>query len=185
MSWCGLLPVSSKYYVLNINPEPWAIGDVSAGRSASTGRITGRISPNPNLVAYQNAVREELAGVEKLNISDYSLTFFFWRQQARYLDAADRRRQRNQADATNLQKGLEDGLQEVLFDNDRDVKDIRSVIVDQGPKVESKILIVAEPIKLPMIELLNVVPTEVVQQLFKPVIKNIPRSKWDEADDLF
>lgn len=183
MSWCGLLPVSSKYYVLNINPEPWAIGDVSVGRNKD--KLFGRVSPNPNLVAYQNAVREELAGVEKLNISDYSLTFFFWRQQARYLDAADRRRQRNQADATNLQKGLEDGLQEVLFDNDRDVKDIRSVIVDQGPKVESKILIVAEPIKLPMIELLNVVPTEVVQQLFKPVIKNIPRSKWDEADDLF
>lgn len=174
---------SSRHYILRINPEPWAIGDVTAGRK--DGRISGRISPNPNLVAFQNAVREELQGVTKLNISDYSLTFFFWRQQARYLDAADRRRQRNQADATNLQKGLEDALQGVLFDNDRDVKDIRSVIVEQGPKVESCILIVADPIKLPMLELLNTVPADILERLvLKPVIKN-NTDKWQDADDLF
>lgn len=129
-------------YTLWLNPEPWAVGTISAGRK--NGKIFSRMSPDPNLVAYQKAVKEELVDAEKLP-SDYTkLTFFFWRQQAVYLDAADRRRHRNQADATNMQKGLEDALQGVLFDNDRDIQDIRSVIVDQGPNVNPCIVIQAE-----------------------------------------
>jgi Holliday junction resolvase RusA-like endonuclease len=130
-------------FTLWLNPEPWAVGTISTGRKQ--GKFFSRMSPDPNLAAYQQAVREELSGASKLPENFTKLTFFFWRQRAAYLDAADRRRHRNQADATNMQKGLEDALQGILFDNDRDVRDIRSVIMEQGPKVEPCIVIQAEP----------------------------------------
>lgn len=129
-------------YTLWLNPEPWAVGSISSGRK--NGKIFSRMSPDPNLAAYQRAVKEALQDAEKLP-SDYTkLTFFLWRQQAAYLDSADRRRHRNQADATNMQKGLEDALQGILFDNDRIVQDIRTVIMEQGPNVEPCIVIQAD-----------------------------------------
>ena len=130
-------------YTLWLNPEPWAVGTISSGRSKG-GKIFARMSPDPNLAAYQRAVKEELADAEMLPEGFTKLTFYFWRQQATYLDAADRRRHRNQADATNMQKGLEDALQGILFENDRDIRDIRSVIMEQGPNVEPCIVIQAE-----------------------------------------
>ncbi len=129
-------------YTLWLNPEPWAVGTISSGRK--NGKIFSRISPDPNLAAFQRAVKEELIGVPMLP-SDYTkITFFFWRQQAVYLDSLDRRRHRNQADATNMQKGLEDALQGILFENDRDVQDIRSVIIEQGLNITPCIVIQAE-----------------------------------------
>jgi Holliday junction resolvase RusA-like endonuclease len=132
-------------YTLWLNPEPWAVGTISSGRSKG-GKIFARMSPDPNLAAFQRAVKEELADAQMLPENYVKLTFFFWRQQAVYLDSADRRRHRNQADATNMQKGLEDALQGILFQNDRDIRDIRSVIVEQGPSIEPCIVIQAEPL---------------------------------------
>ena len=155
------------WFVLPVNPEPWAVGSVTAGRR--DGKIRGAISPNPNLVAFQAAVREELDGVDLLPSGQYKLTFYFWRQQAQYLDAADRRRQRNQADATNMQKGLEDALQGVLFENDRDVRDIRSIIMGQGPDITP--LIVIEISLNPFIEI----------DFPEPVIEKIHQAKMPQT----
>ena len=85
------------WYVLYVNPEPWAVGSISVGSKGA------RMSPNPNLVAFQNAVREDLKGRgEELLPSEYRrFEFYFFRQTAVYLDSLDRRRSRNQADATN------------------------------------------------------------------------------------
>jgi Holliday junction resolvase RusA-like endonuclease len=182
-----MIQLPPRYFALHLNPEPWAIGDVWAGRK--DGRIQGRISPNPNLQAFQNAVREELASSnhQLINLDRYRLTFYFWRQQARYIDMADHVRQRNQADATNLQKGLEDALQGVLFANDRDVRDIRSVIVEQSPHVKNpRILIAAEPLKDPVLELLRNLPPDLSEDVFIGKRKEqTSTDKWQDADDLF
>src|SRR4051794_39473343 len=105
--------MTGKWFVLHINPEPWAVGSISGKR----------ISPNPNLVAFQSAVREELEG-QTLPRDFRKLEFFFFRQTAKYIDTSDHVRQRNQADTTNCQKALEDALQGVLFHNDREIVDI-------------------------------------------------------------
>lgn len=141
-----------------LNPEPWAIGSVSRGKTGA------RISPNPNLVAFQSAVRGELEGHELLPETHRKITFYFWRQQAQYLDMSDKVRSRNQADSTNMQKGLEDALQGILFKNDREIRDIRSVIVQQGHTVEPCILIKAEEFKL------SPVLGEIPEDLLKEVI---------------
>lgn len=169
--------MDAKYYVMHLNPEPWAVGAVSGKR----------ISPNPNLVAYQNAVREALEGVKKLPEGQYKLTFYFWRQMAKYIDAADRVRQRNQADATNMQKGLEDALQGVLFNNDRDVQDIRSVIVEQGTNVKPCIIIKAEIAGDFSTELASL-PMDVLEKVVRGTGNPFQTSgddKWETADELF
>lgn len=140
------------WLVAPVNPEPWTVGTISYKR----------ISPSPNLVAYQSALREELAGVEMLPPEYRKITFYFFRQQAQYIDMRDKIRTRNQADATNMQKATEDALQGILFDNDREVMDIRSVIVQQGPHVLMPgVVICAEEFVVPelpddvMLELVN------------------------------
>lgn len=170
--------MNHKYFVLHVNPEPWAVGEIS-GR---------RLSPNPNLVAFQHAVKEALEDVTPLPDDFRKLVFYFWRQQARYLDVNDRIRQRNQADATNMQKGLEDALQGVLFGNDREVRDIRSVIVDQGPHVKDPGIIIRAD-RIYKDDFSRHVSQE-IPELYRDLLVSGPApaegtDQWQEADDLF
>lgn len=168
-----------RWYMLWLNPEPWAVGDISVGKTSA------RLSPNPNLVAFQNAVREALSGETKVPKDFRRLEFFFWRQQARYIDAGDRVRQRNQADATNCQKGLEDALQGVLIENDRDIVDIRSVMCDQGPKVEPLIIIHAQRVPAALYGYEDI-PVELLEQALRgPQIGDKKGDRWQDADDYF
>lgn len=117
---------------LPINPDPWAIGPVSVGKR--NGKMIPIVGRNAQLDAFKNAVREELEsqGVKKVNYSNYDIKFFFWRK----LESNTGGSRKNIADATNMQKATEDALQDVLIGNDRDVKSIQSIIVDQGPDVK-------------------------------------------------
>lgn len=156
-------------YTLHLNPEPWAVGTVAYNR----------VSPNLTLKAFQEAVREELSDVSPLPEGEYQLQFYFWRQQAVYLDMADRKRQRNQADATNMQKALEDALQGVLFDNDRSVRKISSVIMDQGPDVEPGIIIVASMWVLYSLDReLGKIPFEAKEELARGSVKPASDNIW-------
>ncbi len=125
--------IGTTYIIEGINPQPWSVS------------IRGK---NGALDAYQNAVKEELADydIEPWPVGvPVKLYFEFWRQLESVVDA-DRRRHRNQyADATNLQKALEDALQGVLFTNDRYVPDIHTRIKAQGADVEPKIVIRISP----------------------------------------
>ncbi|ADD80828.1 gp042 [Rhodococcus phage ReqiDocB7] len=130
-------------YALPLNPEPWAIGDVSIRRVPGTKKLSGSVGPNKNLVVYQNAVKDELTllGARVLP-GDYALRFSFSRQVYGYKVTTDSRTStRNGADATNLQKGTEDALQGVLIEDDRDVIRVESVMIDQGPDALSFVLI--------------------------------------------
>lgn len=127
------------WFILALNPDPWAIGPLGVGKKS--GKFYPYVGRNNQLHDYQQAVKEELSEVTvQLPPGKYSLTFYFWRR----LDEHEAGK-KHQADATNLQKALEDALQGVLFDNDRDVRDVRSVIVEQSTTVEPCIVIKAEP----------------------------------------
>lgn len=119
-----------------INPEPWTAPEI--GR--------GRVFKKETLRTYQNAVKEciesEFEGCVPAFDKGVRLAekFYFWRQ----LDMAEiggRNRRRKEADATNMQKALEDALQGVVFPNDRAVIDVQSRIVEVGVDVEPRILI--------------------------------------------
>lgn len=134
--------LNGRWFYVPINPEPWAIGPLGLGRR--NGRMFPKVGRNQQLHAYKEAVRSELASQDPLPDGEYQLKFFFWRQIATYTDTGGIRRHRNVADTTNLQKATEDALQDVLFVNDRNVKSIQSIIVEEGPEVTGQILIHAE-----------------------------------------
>jgi Holliday junction resolvase RusA-like endonuclease len=126
------------WYVLNVNPEPWAIGSLGLGRR--NGKVYPYVGQNAQLAAYQSAVRE--AVVDPVQIEgNVELTFYFWRNLASYETQSGHEHRKHHADATNMQKATEDALQGILFDNDKWVVDVHSVVMDQGPEVKGKIVI--------------------------------------------
>lgn len=174
--------MNDHWYHLHVNPEPWSTGDIQVGRKS--GKAFGRLSAPAGLVAYQQAVREELADVEHLPSGLYRVTFYIWREQVTYISNADKRVRKHQADATNMQKALEDALQGVLIDNDRNVQDIRTRIVEQGPNVKPQVII-----KISALDEFN--PDEIPDHVWAefdrqntPVL-DYPEFDYDSAEELF
>lgn len=128
----------ARWFTIEVNPDPWAIGPLGVGRKQG-GKLYPYVGANAQLVAYQEAVKELLANVEKLPTGEYKLTFYFWRR----LDAHASGR-KHYADATNLVKACEDALQGVLIENDRLVRDVRGVIVEQESDTKPMVVLKAE-----------------------------------------
>ncbi len=153
--------------VLNVNPEPWVVPFFAVARPRHSKKPIAIATPNQQLVAFQSAVKEAIDEMELLT-GELKVTFYFWRQLAVYV-GINKKVTKNTVDATNMQKSTEDALQGVVFANDREVKDIRSVIVDQGVDAVGRIVIKVEPFQ-------GLNPDE------------IPSYIWDEIDkqpDLF
>ena len=139
------------FVYLDVNPEPWAVGTLSIGKRG--GKMFPRMARNESVHAFKEAVREELTGtVTMLPAGRYHLDFYFWRRLDTYVAESGRKANAHVADATNMQKALEDALQGILIDNDRDGAVIRSTIVEQGPAVIPGIGIFAKsagPLSIP------------------------------------
>lgn len=138
---------SQRWFVLDINPEPWAVGPLDLGRR--NGKVYATMGQNQQLAAFQEAVREEIGEGHEVWEGAVKLTIYFWRNRADYRTAHDRIVRKNDADATNMGKATEDALQGLLFVNDRQNNDVRYVIVEQGPEVKGKIAICVEPSHVP------------------------------------
>ena len=131
-------PIMKYYYVLGINPEPWAMGTAFAIR----GRRAAGVSPNRKLVAFQQAAREALLADYDPPLLTEPLRMRFWfKRVIEKTTYGEKSAHANYSDATNLQKGLEDAFQGILYKNDRQVVDIHSVIVEQGPEASPVIVI--------------------------------------------
>lgn len=125
---------------LDLNPEPWTAPEVSIGRRG--GKSFPQVYKKAQLRTYQEAVKEQL---EALGVTPFEgpvyLEFYFWRQLAEGNTGGTRSRRAHQSDATNLQKALEDALQDLLIGNDKNTRKICSTVVEQGPNVEGKVII--------------------------------------------
>lgn len=127
-------------YALPINPEPWVVGNAYVARGG--GKSFARIAPDKTLRLYQEAVQAELqAQGAEVHPGRYDIELYFARQNARYTDAAGRKRSRNTPDVTNLQKATEDALQGVLIENDRHTLRISSQMVEVGPDVDPVVIV--------------------------------------------
>lgn len=134
------------WYYIPVNPEPWAVGSLSLGHR--NGKTYPKIGPNIQLVAAQEAIREELRSmpwVKMIEPGEYSVQLYFWRLMSEWITPTGRKASSSQADATNMQKATEDALQGILFDNDKNVRTITSRIVEQGPDIIPGIGIGIEP----------------------------------------
>lgn len=145
------------YDITGINPEPWTPGHAVPLRRG--GKMIAIIVKDAKLKAFQMAVKEELPlqnGHAGLHSGDLTVRFYLWRSTAAG----------QPADATNCQKALEDALQGELYENDRSNRDIRTVIMEQGPTVMSHIRIEIEEFseeglpKLPAISTIEPFPED-------------------------
>jgi Holliday junction resolvase RusA-like endonuclease len=120
-----------RWYLCEINPEPWAVGPVGVNRRG--GRISAYVGRNQQLHAYQEAITEELIAQNPTKIAGrVGLILGFWRDRPEYTTPQSRTHRKHDADLTNLQKATEDACQGVLFDNDKDVEYIQAIRVEQG-----------------------------------------------------
>lgn len=138
----GTSMLDKEWFLLDLNPEPWTAPEVGIGRKA--GKIFPQFYKNEQLRAYQAGVKETLVQEYPeiiLRTGLIGLEFYLWRQLPVYSTDKNRLARKHVADATNMQKALEDALQGVLFDNDRNVKSIKTVILEQDYNTQPQILI--------------------------------------------
>jgi Holliday junction resolvase RusA-like endonuclease len=172
-----------KWFVLDVNPEPWAVGPVTTGRRG--GKIFGTIGRNAQLHAYQEGVRSALGSGHEMITGPVEIKFYFWRSRADYKTHQARTVRKNEADVTNMQKATEDALQGILFKNDKDTNCITSKIIEQGPDVTGKIVIGVRAGAFGSM-LLHDLPDEVMEQIaelntFSPSAQF--NESWSPDDD--
>jgi Holliday junction resolvase RusA-like endonuclease len=132
-----------RWYVLDINPEPWAIGPVGYSRRA--GKMSAYVGKNAQLDSYKEAVKEELGSGHMMIEGKVKLRLYFWRNRAEYTTPQARTHRKHEADGTNMAKATEDALQGVFFKNDKDVNHMEWAIVEQGPDVQGRVVIAIAP----------------------------------------
>lgn len=128
-----------QWLVLDINPEPWAIGPVGYARRG--GKMSAYVGQNQQLNAYKEAIKEAVEGRIDMMHGKVDLTFYFWRNRAEYTTPQARAHRKHEADLTNLQKSTEDALQGLLYENDKDNSHVQSFMVEQGPDVQGMVVI--------------------------------------------
>jgi Holliday junction resolvase RusA-like endonuclease len=170
------MDLTTKVAIRGINPEPWTSPSVSVGRK--NGKPFPMVYKSAALRAYQEAIGEAVAGRTPL-VGPISLTFYLWRQLPAYTTDRQRKARKHEADATNLQKALEDALQGHLFENDRDCVHVQTWIMEQGHDTEP--LIVIEMEKAPALPTIEV-PDERAVSLFTPVDE---RERQSAVEGLF
>ena len=131
-----------RRYSLEVNPHQWAIGPVTTiKRGGKTIPMVGR---NVQLHNFKEAVKREmkrLYGPQDIMEGPVEMRFWFWRNRPAYETHQARTHRKHEADATNLQKSLEDALQGVLYKNDKQVQKITSEIVEQEQDIWGHIII--------------------------------------------
>jgi Holliday junction resolvase RusA-like endonuclease len=144
---------NQKVIIRGVNPEPWTSPSVSVGRK--NGKAFPMVYKSAGLKAYQEAIGEAVSG-RKPTTGPISVTFYLWRQLPAYETDRQRKARKHEADATNLQKALEDALQGHLFENDRDCHHVQTFIMEQGHDTEPLIVIEVESFEMPHVEVPHV-----------------------------
>lgn len=170
------------WYVLPINPEPWAVGPLGIGKK--NGKFFPYMGPNPTLKAYKEAVQEELKAQEAqmLPKGEYRIACYFWRRLDTYHTASGREASMHQADGTNMLKATEDAVQGILFDNDRNVRSGTWAIMEEQTMMTTPTLIIAvsEYVYIPPL-----FPTAIAQKLamISAVLPEVSDNVWTGPPD--
>lgn len=164
-----------QWFVLDLNPEPWAVGPLGAVRKG--GVIRPFMGKNQQLDDYKKAVQEAVKEYEpEMVIGKVKITCLFWRHQTPYTTAQARAHRKHEADATNMLKATEDALQGVVYVNDKDNNEVHGYIMAQGPDVKPRVII--------CVEQGDVVP-RIIKNLPLHVYKQMERMDTTDHDNPF
>lgn len=167
------MPENERWYALQVNPEPWAVGPLDLIRRG--GRLAPTMGRNQQLHMYQQAIAGELAtkygALPGAPLAPcYELDFWFWRNTERA----------NNADATNMQKATEDALQGILIANDRDVVRVQSHVAAQGPAVAGALAFrIRWGVARSSRDAVSDMPDEILRQVSElPVAPQVSDNSW-------
>lgn len=133
-----------NWYVLPINPEPWKVGPVGVNRKG--GRIGAYVGRDQQLHAFQEALREAIEPLyPEMMEGLISLTLYVWRRRDSYLSPQARTHRKHEADATNMQKAIEDAFQGILYGNDKDNRHVQTFVMEQSETATGCIVVKIEP----------------------------------------
>lgn len=167
-----------QWFVLDVNPTPWAVGPLSVGRKG--GKVFPQMGRNQELFTYKEAVAEQIKQQSPVTLEgEVSLLMWFWRSRPSYKNHQSRTARKHEADATNMQKATEDAVQGILFKNDKDNRLVQSIIMGQGESVIPKVVICAFPFTLPNSE--TEFPVEVLAQIDE-LDNRYPLTEMPESD---
>lgn len=127
------MTLNGQWFFLSIQPEPWRVPPMSPGRKG--GKLFVTSGSDEQLVTYQEGVKDLVRAHDDVRKWEgrLKLTFYYRRQLGKGIAHAD---------VTNMNKALEDALQGVLYENDRTVKDVRGVEIEQSTDVTDPYVIV-------------------------------------------
>lgn len=131
------------FLIEGINPEPWEPPESAIGRRAGKPYIQ-HYSPEKykNFTeAVRSAFSQEYPDFVPIDGEVLDVRFFLWREQSVFETPTGRKSQANIADATNMQKAIEDALQGLLYVNDRDNHRVSCEIMSQDKETEPAILV--------------------------------------------
>lgn len=119
-------------FLILTNPEPWRVPPMSPGR-AKNGHLITKSGRDEMLFSYQEEVREALTSAGAYVMEPgYKIDLYFYRLQETVNTGSGRKNKRSRADATNMQKAVEDALQGTVIHNDVDTYDIHSRVIPAG-----------------------------------------------------
>lgn len=164
------------------NPQPWNV-ELALGFNNATRKNYPKAVPSPQLVTFQKALSTIIRnGNPKMTAGEVEVKIFIWRQMEVYRShKTDRNIRKHQADATNMQKAIEDAVQGILIENDRNVRRITTEIVEQGHDVTGRVVISVGPY-VPKWE--QEIPTDIVGRVFEAptLLEAFTDNTWATAD---
>jgi len=133
--------------IRGILPEPWEAPTGAIGRKG--GGLFVRMVKSTKLATFQAALHDALEqkfGERMLESivqrgTHLELRIWIWRPIESTVRESGRKASAHVADATNLQKAIEDACQGVLFANDRDNLVVQTVIMEQDADATARIII--------------------------------------------
>jgi Holliday junction resolvase RusA-like endonuclease len=135
-----------RWYRIDLNPVPWAVGPIQSKRNPS-GKNSAFMGKNVGLSKFQDGVRDSLSRQNpELIEGPFRMRLWFWRRIDEYETTQSRTARNHEADVTNMQKAVEDAGHKILYKNDKNNRDVRSIFVKEGLQEEGLIIMSIEPI---------------------------------------
>lgn len=125
--------MAEQVFCIFTNPEPWRVPPMSPGRNKKTGKLIVQSGRDELVASYQEEIREAvLAQGAYMMDPGYKIDLYFYRIQETVNTGSGRKNKRSRADATNMQKAIEDALQGTVIHNDVDTVSIASHVIPAG-----------------------------------------------------
>lgn len=190
------MSTEQTWYVLGVNPRPWAVGPLSVARKGGVYATMGR---NQELHAYEAALASTLLmeypylreyidakmlkkfpGLARYLAGDpakakdrslwagaeVSMTFHFW-QKLETAEVDGKKITDKVADLTNMVKAAEDAMQGLLLNNDMQVREQRNVIYQRDADVPEGIVVVS------------------IERFCGPNPDELPSFVWERVEEIF